>query len=356
MAVDGNVYASTEFRFAIAEEATFGTAIVVPTADASYNELCITEPPQIDWGNLITDRAKKADGSRVSMVTDNFVSKAGTDFTVSVSGIATDETIDFLIYGVMQDLVSEATSTPFLKTFEWDESSGSVDFSANAGKLYTLVGYDPDGASWQLRSAFLRELTLTADPGTNGGRLSYTATFMSGFIPTVSGVTTVPTNWNNIAQAGTAFYPFQTLATKTLDGNDIVLGSMSLTFNNSGTRVGYDSSGEPQNYIIGSGGDNLSLTGEIVTKYDSNSAGALTAFLLNPANDAQASIPLVITWGDGSSDGTVSFTINPVFTGNAKDFGNDAGVFVNLPFMGVGLGSGNEAIVVTIANAKDRSW
>jgi hypothetical protein len=349
------VFAPTQFRFAIAEEATFSTAI---TAQTSFQELLINEPTQIDYSNLIVDRAKKADGKRVMSHTDNYVSKLGSDYSVTVSGIATDTTLDYLIYGVMQDLGGEATTSPYLKTFEWDGSSGAVDFSVGAGISYTLNGFNPGSAedeSWQLRGCILSELTLTADPGTNGGRLSYSATFMSGFVPIQTGITVNPASWVN---AAADYYPFQTLDTKTISGNNVVLGSLSLTFNNAATRVGFDSSGNTQNYSLGVGGDGLSITGEISVKYDDITSDEINTFLADPTLGS-AEVPIVIQWGDGTADGTLKFDVNAIYTGNALDFGNDAGVFVTLPFMGVDdsvTTQANEAIEVTIVNEILRGW
>jgi hypothetical protein len=51
----------------------------------------------------------------------------------------------------------------------------------------------------------------------------------------------------------------------------------------------------------------------------------------------------------------LKFDCNAIYTGNALDFGNEAGVFVSLPFEGVDDGT-NEAIEVTIENTTDRSW
>ena len=82
----------------------------------------------------------------------------------------TDTTADLLLYGVMQDLVSEAAGSPFLKTFEWDGSTTGVSGAA-PNKFYTLNGYNPDTSeNWQLKSCVLSSLSISADPGSNGGR------------------------------------------------------------------------------------------------------------------------------------------------------------------------------------------
>ena len=343
------VYAPSEFRVALAEESTFGTPI---TAQGSFKELMVTEATQPDYSNLIQDRAKKSDGKRVMSHTDHFVSKTGSDFQVSVSGIATDLTLDLLVFGVMQDMTSEAASTPFMKIWEWDGSSGTTDFSANEGKFFTINGYNPaTDESWQMTSAVLKDLTLTADPGTNGGRLSYSATFISGFLPVQTGLTVTPASW---VSPGADFYLFQSLNTKTVGGSNIVPSSISMVWGNGATRVGYDSSGEAQNYAIGVGGEGLTFNGELSVKYDANTKDEIDTFLLDPSQGS-AEKAIIIQWGDGSADGTAKFDINAVYTGNSLDFGNEAGVFVNLPFSGVDDGT-NEAIEVSIANAKDRGW
>ncbi|MFQ6611353.1 MAG: hypothetical protein ACE5D7_11240 [Fidelibacterota bacterium] len=343
------VYSPTQFRFAMAEESTFGTA---NTTQGDFKELFITEPVEIDWGGVVRDQHKRADGKRVLSHTDVYLSKAGGDYVANVTGIVTDLTLDLLLYGIMQDLVSEASATPFAKIFEWDGSSGVVDFSVNEGKFFTLLGYDPATSyHWQIKSAIIKELTLNADPGTNGGRLSFNASFYSGFAPTITGITATPGSW---VAPGVDFYPFQTLNTKTIAGGNVVLGSFSLTLNNNAIKTGYDSSGDATNYALGVGGDGLTVTGEAKVKYDAASDQEIDKFLLTPDGGSSES-NIIVQWGDGSADGTAKFDINAIYTGNSKDFGNDAGVFVNLPFQGIDDGT-NEAIEVTVANSTDRTW
>lgn len=344
MAIDTSIYSKNDFRFAIAEEGTFGTAI---TAQGSFKEILITDTPQIEWGGIIRDETKRADGKRVMSHTDVFQTTAGGTYSCSVSGILTDTTADLLLYGVMQDLHEEAAGTPFLKTLHWD---GSTD-GDNAGspyKYFTLNGYNPDTSEhWELKTCVLQSLSISADPGSNGGRASFSATFFTGFPPTISGLTVTPASWTAIAND---FYVFQSLNTKTVGGNDVVLNSFSVNFENGVTRVGHDSSGDPQQYIF----PQFDITGDISVKFDDNTAPEIDKWVLNPtAGSAESNI--IVQWGDGSADGTLKFDVNAIYTGHSYDFGNDAGVFVSLPFKGVDDGT-NEAIEVKIANATDRAW
>lgn len=353
MAIDTSVYSKNEFRFAIALESAFGTAINGTANSANFNELFLTEPTQIDYGNVVRDQHKRTDGKLVLSPEDVYVSKAGSDYTVQVNGIATDNTLDLLLHSVMQSLSSEPTASPNLKTWAWDNST-SIGTTASQ-VTFTLLGYNPaTNESWNLPGAVLRELTLNVDPGTNGGRLSYSGTFYSGFAPTQSSaVLTTPGNWTSGIND---FYVIQALQTKGLGGttNNLVLGAFSMTFNNQVTRIGHNASGDAEAYAIGTGGDGLSVTGELKAKYDTTTKDEIDTFLTTP-DGGSAEKKLYILWGDGSSDGTLSFDINAIYTGNSLDFGNESGVFVNLPFQGVDDGT-NEAIEILLANAIDRGW
>ena len=341
---DTNLYSKNEFRFAIAEESTFGTAI---TTQSNFKEIYITDTPQIDWGGIIRDQAKRSDGKRVLSHTDTYLATAGGTYTCSVSGILTDTTADLLLYGVMQDLVSEAGTTPYLKTFEWDGSTNGNNSGAPF-KFYTLNGYNPDVTEhWRLTSCVLQSLSISADSGSNGGRASFTATFFTGFPPTISGLTVTPASWTAIAND---FYVFQTLNTKTIGGSDVVVNSFSLEFANGAVRVGNDTSGNPQQYNF----PQFDINGELSVKFDDNSAPEIDKWVLNPT-DGSAESNIIMQWGNGTADGTLKFDINAIYTGHSYDFGDDAGVFVSLPFQGVDDGT-NEAIEVSIANATDRSW
>lgn len=353
MATAIQAYAKSEFRFAIAEESTFGTAITTQTA---FKELLITDIPQIDWGGVVRDEAKKSDGKRVLSNKDVFLQTAGGEYTVSVAGILTDNTADLLLYGVMQDLTGatpgEAATTPFAKVFEWDGSTTGVS-SGYPSKFFTLNGYNPSTSEhWQVKSAIVKTLAINADPGTNGGRASFTATFYSGFAPTLTGLTVTPTDWTAPA---TDFYIFQNLNTKAVNGttDNLVLGSFSISFENNVKRIGNDSSGGPQYYVYAGGGNDFVVTGELSAKYDNNTKDEIDSFLTNPQGGS-AERQIYIRWGDGSADGTLLFDVNALYTGNSIDFGADT-VMVSLPFSGVDDGT-NEAVEVTIANAIDRAW
>jgi len=341
-----NVHASSDFRVGIAEESAFGTAI---TAQGSFYELHITENPQVDWGGLIRESVKRSNGKRVKDNKDVFLQTAGGTYTVSVSGVLTDTTADLLLFGAMQDMASEGGTTPYTKVFHIDRNTTQPDFGGDAGKFFTMLLSNPaSGENIQLKSMVISSLSITSD-ASNGGRASFSATFFTGFAPTY-GATATTSSW--VAPA-TDYYIFQQATAKTIGGNALVVGSFNVTVENGATRVGFDSSGNPQTYAMGLG-DGYMVTGEVSCKYDANTKDIVDTFLANPtAGSAEQAI--IMEFGTSGSDGHLKFDVNAIYSGNSLDFGNEAGVFVSLPFEGVDDGT-NEAIEVTISNATDRSW
>ena len=346
MAIDVNVYTKSQYRVGIAEEgAALGTPI---TTQSSFKELELLDVPQPDWSGRITETRKRNDGKRVLSNTDIYQILTGGVYTVQIPVLLTDLTADLLLYGVMQDLVSEAATTPYLKEFECDGST-TGDNSGVPYKLYTINGYDPaTDESWQMTSCVLKTLQITGDPGSNGGRASAVATFWTGYVPVTTGLTVTPASWT---APGRDWYEFQLLNTKTLGGSDLVLGSFDFTWENNAERIGHDASGNPQQYHM----SDFSFSGSIVAKYDANTKDAIQTFQLNP-EDGSAETNIIVQWGDGTADGTLQFDINAIYSEPPnKDFGQSMGVMLNLPFIGVDDGT-NEAVVVKIANAVDRAW
>lgn len=347
-----DIHAKSEFRFAIAEESTWATAI---TTQSNFRELMITDVPQIEYGGIIRDEAKKSDGKRVLSHTDVFLQTAGGEYTVAVSGIITEDTVDLLVYGVMQDIVSESDSGTCARVFEWDGSSTGVDSNGKPNQSYTLNGYNPaSDESWSLKGAVIKSLSISGDPGSNGGRLSFSATFYSGYAPTQTGLTVTPSSWTSAySSSASDFFIFQKAAAKTIGGTAVVLGSFSLNWENNAKRIGHDSSGNPEYYAYSGGGNDFVFTGEMSAKYDANSKDEIAIFLADPGVGS-AEKQIIFAWGSASADGYLKFDVNAIYTGNSMDFGGDA-VMINLPFQGVDDGT-NEVIEVTIENSNNRGW
>ena len=337
MAISSAVYSKTAFRFAIAQETTFGTAI---TTQASFQELHITEPPTLDTATaVVTDETPRIDGSAVMGVGDIYKTQAGAITTVTVSGILTTPVLELLLEGVFQN---KATSS-LEDTYAWDSSTSVIGDPASQ-TFFTLALHDPiSGEGKQLTSAFLKTLEITWDAGSNGGRASFNATFISGLaLGTTS--TFTPASWTS---PGTAYFTTSGLDTKTLNSAEIVTNNFSFSLDNGATFWGVDSSGYAEGCTVGAaGGKGYVASGSVSVKYDANTDDLIDYALANPAAGS-ADIILALTFNSGDATNELSFTANCVLDSANYNFGQDAGVFRDLPFKCV-YESTTDAITVVV--------
>ena len=336
------IYAPSQFRLAIAEEVALGTPI---TAQGSFYELDIISPTQVDMASgMVEDSRKRSDGTRVMSNTDTYRATTGGTYTIPFECIATGATLDLLLYGVMQDLTSEGGTTPYDKVWEWDGATTAPDFSTNAGKYFTVLGADAE--NWSATSCILKSLTLSADPGTNGGRLTASGEFITGFDIDISSVTATTGSW---VSPGVAYFPFQVYTTCTIPGT-VVPYSYSCTMTNNAVRVG-NAAGLATNYHM----PLFEVNAEIVAKLDAITDDVIDQYRTSPTAGT-AEVAVTMEWGAVGSDGGLQLVMNAIYTGpTTRDFGAESGVGVTLSYSGVDDGS-NEAIEVKMSNAIDRSW
>lgn len=346
MAIDGTVYAPQQFRLAIAEESTFGTPI---TTQSSFYELDIINPTQPDMASgIIEDSRKRADGTFVAGNKDYYKSTVGGLYVIPFECIVTVDTADLLINGVMQDLTSSTNvDTKYNNIWDWDAGTVSPDFSSDAGAFFTVLGYDP-GENWSATSCILRSLTLSAAPGSNGGRLMASGEFVTGFDIDITSVTATPASW---VKPGVAYYAFQTYSVCSVGGADIVPYSFSITMTNNAVRVGHDTNGDAQTYFI----KQYECTADIVAKYDATTVGLIDKYRTTPTGGS-AEDQVVFSFGSVGSVGGLQFDMNAIYSApNARDFGQESGVGVGLSFIGVYDGT-NEALEVKHTNEINRGW
>jgi hypothetical protein len=170
-------------------------------------------------------------------------------------------------------------------------------------------------------------------PTDNGGLLTASGTFWSGYQPVIGAESTAAdataVDWSK---------GYFDCTTSQIGGDDVVMNNFSLTISNPATRVGYETvnsiTGEPTAYMRGG---QISVTGSLSAKLDDNVAQIITEdFLIGTSTN--------VSIGDGSS---IDFDIPTAkYTGHTHT-NVDGGMFVDLPFMGTADGSG--ALVTIIA-------
>ena len=341
MAINGLVFAPKQLQLAIAEETTFGTAVV-----SGFNELYVTSLSVLDYGGILKDDTPRHSGKRVRDVGDTFIQTAGGEYRIAFECILTKITLDLLMYGVLQN-VSEAVGTPFQKDYVIDETTTQPDFSADAGKFYSVLFHNPiTSESELLTSAILESLTINYDPGSNGGRLTASGTFVSGFAPNVG----LDSSGYSLTSPGTAFYNVDDIVKKQINATDMVLDGFSFTYTNGYGRVpaiGGNSSGDAETYAL----THYDMEGSSITvKYDANSKTFIDDFIAGTPRVIQ------IDYGaTGVDSAFIQILRSCQFDGFEKDVSNELGAMVTIPFKLSQSGT-TDAIEVEISNDEDRSW
>jgi len=350
MSIDGQVSSGTEFELAIQEESALGTP---ETTAASFQRLHQPENAEYDLSGLTDDDTPRMQGQRVPQNTDRFFTKAGGVVLQPFNAIATKLTLDFFLYGNMQDIESEGVSTPFAKIFTWNRDTTQPLFTDNTGKFFTVVGKNPLASEdLIMTSAIIPTLNLSSDPGTNGGRLTMSGNIMSGFTSSGKFDESGSQSITGATEPGTDFFHHCKMVTKQLGGVDLIVASYNIALNSKGVRQGCDVNGDAQTYALGVG--NYEATGTIRCLYDNNTKGVITNFMTS-AFDTQ----LVLAYGSGNApvdtDGDLMFQMNVGVAQPVRDFAAAEGTMIDIPFVCRDDGT-NDMIEAQIANAQDRAW
>lgn len=341
MAISATVYSATEYRVAFAEQTTWGTA---NSTQADFYEFSTTELVLPDFSGILSDETKRSNGKKVLDVTDVFRSSAGSEYTVTVAGVLTNTQIGKLVYGVTQNISAEVDTTPYLKTFAVDGMGGN---SVVPSKFFTVLCYNPATTEHiSLKDCVIKTLSITCDPGSNGGRAMFTATFVTGALPTF-GATATPASWT---APGVTFYLGQTLATKTLGGSDLVLGKYELTIENGATRVGYQADGEAE----GMSTQMWDVSGSIEVKYDANTRDLIDSWLVSPTGGT-ADKSLVLVHSANTEVDYLSITLLTIPTSQPALAGSEKGVFQTYAFRAV-TESSTAAATIVLADGINEGW
>ena len=327
-ALDNTVYGAKQYEaFLSLQSDALGTNDVSGT----LYKLRVPEVNDIDFSAGFQTADVERTGQRVLRPTDHIKTYKGGSFTWAFDNLVVEN--EALLQLLLQ-LVSEDASPSGTVAILGNQGTVAYEQGATTGEYACLVLSSPDTSHDRLmHSSILQELTLSMSPDNNGGLLTASGTFWSGYQPVIGAESTAAD-----ATAVDWTKGFFDCTTSQLGGDDVVMNSFELTISNPATRVGYETvnsiAGEPSSYMRGG---QISVTGSLGAKLDDNTAQIITEdFLIGTA--ANVSI------GDGSA---IDFDIPTAkYTGHTNA-NADGSVFIDLPFMGTADGSG--ALVTIIA-------
>jgi len=270
-------------------------------------------------------------GQRVLRPTDHIAVRGGGTYSWSFSDYIVENEA-FL--QLLLQLVTEDTSPSGTAQITGNQGTVAYAEGASTGEYACVVISSPDtGKDRLMHSSILQELTLSMNPTANGGRLTASGTFFSGYQPVIGAEATSPDATGVDYTKG-----FFDCSTQSLGDASVLANSFDLTISNPATRVGFKTvnsiAGEPESY---NRGGQINVTGNISVKMDDNSVTMVNNFLGGTSTN--------VSLGDGSS---IDFDIDTAkFTGHELDTANENGVFINLPFQATADGAG--ALVTIIA-------
>jgi len=327
-----------EFRYGIAQQIALGTAIA---DDAAFVELDC-EQAEVNYGVKQLDTTS-SHGYRYKTDNDIITHQYGVSPSVTLSGIANHNSIDYFSYAFCQS-VTEAVATPYLKTFIVHASQPNFsDISAvsSAGQLLTVVLRDPEASkSVKLTDCVAKSLTYT---WSQGEPLRYSVELVSraaaSFSSNPSGT------WTKVT-SGDFFY-FEDLDTVQIDSTDFHLTEFELSLSQDVAPIGQDGSGNFADYGL----VNKQLGFKIKVVKDADWEANLTAWTTNTAIVGDVKI------GTGTVDGDITFDFRGKMnaeTGAQKVYDD----LVSGELNGILTHDGTSAVPLTIgiANAVDRTW
>ena len=326
--LDNTVYSGKQFESYVSLQSD---ALGTNDVSGTLYKIRTPEVNDIDFSAGFQTADIERSGQRVLRPTDHVKVYKGGTFTWSFSDYAVESEVALQL---LLQLITEDDSPDGSAEIVGSEGTVAYEQGATTGEYACVVISSPDTSHDRLMfSAILQELTLSMDPTVNGGRLTASGTFWSGYQPVI---TAEGTSANATSVDWTK--GFFDCTTSQVGGDDVVMNKFEVTISNPAMRSGYETvnsiAGEPSAYMRGG---QISVTGSVSVKLDDNTAQIIT-------EDFLAGTSANISIGDGS---TIDFDIPTAkYTGHTHT-STESGVMIDLPFMATADGS--NALITIIA-------
>lgn len=263
MAISTVAYSPKEFQVLIAEQDAFGT--LEASGGNAYHAIDVDSigSPSLNPVQGLDVRA----GSRVLQATDFFHNNDAAVKEISVSGTATTNVLDMLLENLMGEAEGSASGVYSFLSSASAQSVGT-GASSQAGTLLSVVikSAFETNADLSFKDCVVTNLTLSADSGTEGGRVKFSTTFQTG--SNVADLTDAVTAVDTPFTAASENYLISSWTDpdyrKVVDVNGLLLSSFSLNLDNPATFHGVTTAG----YEVVTRAGEFSATLDTTVKYD----------------------------------------------------------------------------------------
>ena len=247
---------------------------------------------------------------------------------------------------------------------QFDGSSNATSVggteSNNVPHSVNIAYYPAAGEGIKICGAVASDLSISADYGTNGGFLSMSGNYFSGFSQPASTTTALEQTFDGswVAPA-TSYYHIGGLTTKTLDveGNatqNLVLKSFNFDISNGVNRIGFNANGNAEAYSL----PEYVITGSISLKYDDEFDYGSGNNVIQDFLDGDT-MSLALKWGDIESTaaaGEMNILAEIQYTGDPAQDISENGIFHNLSFECVKNSSTSAFVLKQFVGSSQSAW
>jgi len=317
----------------------FGQGIDQAGADGTeYRQLNMVQVQKPVFNISRESRLLSGRGS-VKNAADTIINAKGGTVTMPFDMIATPKLLSQHMCLVGQEHSETGSGGSEVHTTKFDGSSNATSVGGtetnNIPHSVNIAYYPAAGEGIKVCGAVASDLSLSADFGTNGGFLTMSGNYFSGFSSLAATTTVMEQTFNGTFLApDTSYYNIGGLTTKTLDveGNAtqaLVLKSFNFNISNGVNRVGFDANGNAEAYAL----PEYVITGSISLKYDDEFDYGANNNVIQDFLDGDT-MSLALKWGDGtvSTAGEMNILAEIQYTGDPAQDISENGIFHNLSF------------------------
>ena len=358
---DTRVLPISSVKYGLKAETSFGTGLDSSGADGTaYLTQPVVQAQKPTFNIQRESRLLSGRGS-VKNAADTVVNTRGGTVTMPFEMLATPRTLAQHMLLVGQE---NGQSGSIAHEMEIDGSSNnkSIGGTITSGLPHScnLAYYTAANEGIKVCGVIVSDLTISGDVAANGGLISLSGNYYSGFSAPVSTSTALETNFTiaNWADAETTYINVLDADTRTLDADDrteltFIMKSFNFNISNGVNRVGFDTNGNAEAYVF----PEYVVTGDLTIKYDNQFNYLATNNVIQDFLDGDT-LSLAIKIGDGtvSSEGEMNIAAEIQYTGDPSQDISEAGIFHTLPFECVQNASTEAFKITTFKNEAVTAW
>ena len=358
---DTRVLPISSVKYGLKAETSFGTGLDSSGADGTAY---LTQPvvqAQKPTFNIHRESRLLSGRGSVKNAADTVVNTRGGTVTMPFEMLATPRTLAQHLLLVGQE---NGQSGSIAHEMEIDGSSNnkSIGGTITSGLPHScnLAYYTAANEGIKVCGVIVSDLTISGDVAANGGLISLSGNYYSGFSAPVSTSTALETDFTiaNWADAETTYINVLDADTRTLDADDrteltFIMKSFNFNISNGVNRVGFDTNGNAEAYVF----PEYVVTGDLTIKYDNQFNYLATNNVIQDFLDGDT-LSLAIKIGDGtvSSEGEMNIAAEIQYTGDPSQDISEAGIFHTLPFECVQNASTEAFKITTFKNEAVTAW